>query len=168
MKRIQEIISEFKQNNLDSFDEFYEETKKLVYFTISTILKNQETIQDIMQDSYLRFLHNIDKCDSSNNPKAYLAMIARNLAINYYNRNKKIILDEEYLRKIPEDVDSSNSKVDLGIIDYLEGIEKEIVSLHIINDLKFREIADIINKPLGTVLWIYRRSINKLKKKVGE
>ena len=46
--------------------------------------------------------------------------------------------------------------------------DKEIVSLKIIGDLKFREIAEIVNKPLGTVLWIYNKAIKYLKKKVGE
>lgn len=40
--------------------------------------------------------------------------------------------------------------------------------MHAINDLKFREIAEITQKPLGTVLWIYNKAIKKLQKKVGE
>ncbi|MDR4968237.1 MAG: hypothetical protein RG740_01325 [Acholeplasmataceae bacterium] len=43
-----------------------------------------------------------------------------------------------------------------------------MVTLHIINDLKFREIADTIDKPLGTVLWIYNKAIKKLRAKVGD
>ena len=40
--------------------------------------------------------------------------------------------------------------------------------MHAINDLKFKEIASITKKPLGTVLWIYNKAIKKLKEKVGE
>ena len=49
----------------------------------------------------------------------------------------------------------------------LDNVSREIVVLHIINDLKFKEIAGIVNKPLGTVLWIYNKAIKELKKKVG-
>jgi len=31
--------------------------------------------------------------------------------------------------------------------------------------LKFREIVPIVDKPLGTVLWIYNKAIKKLKEK---
>ncbi|MFA6936431.1 MAG: sigma factor-like helix-turn-helix DNA-binding protein, partial [Bacilli bacterium] len=41
--------------------------------------------------------------------------------------------------------------------------EREVVFLHINNDLKHREISKVINKPLGTVLWIYNKAIKKLK-----
>ena len=40
--------------------------------------------------------------------------------------------------------------------------------MHVINDLKFREIAEIIHKPIGTVLWVYNKAIKKLKEKVGD
>ena len=45
---------------------------------------------------------------------------------------------------------------------------KEVVTLHVINDLKFKEIAKIMKKPLGTVLWIYNKAIKKLRDKVGD
>ena len=51
------------------------------------------------------------------------------------------------------------------ILDLLEPMERQIVTLHVINDLKFREIAEIVEKPLGTVLWIYNKAIKKLKEK---
>ncbi|HBY65483.1 MAG TPA: RNA polymerase subunit sigma-24, partial [Acholeplasmataceae bacterium] len=35
-------------------------------------------------------------------------------------------------------------------------------------DLKFKDIVPIVDKPLGTVLWIYNKAIKKLKEKVGD
>ena len=54
------------------------------------------------------------------------------------------------------------------LLDLLEPLEKEIIIMHVINDLKFREISKILNKPLGTVLWIYNKAIKKMKMEVGE
>ncbi len=56
----------------------------------------------------------------------------------------------------------------LKLLDYLSKDEREIVVMHVINDLKFREIARIMNKPLGTVMWIYNKAMKYLKEKVGE
>ena len=39
--------------------------------------------------------------------------------------------------------------------------------MHTINDLKFKEIAQILDKPLGTILWIYNKAIKEIKRKVG-
>ena len=42
--------------------------------------------------------------------------------------------------------------------------EREIIVMHDVSGMKFREIASIMNKPVGTVLARYNRSIRKLKK----
>ena len=44
--------------------------------------------------------------------------------------------------------------------------ELEILMLYIVSGYKHREIADIVQKPLGTVLWSYNNSIKKLKKAI--
>lgn len=166
MDRVREILLELKKNDYSSFDEFYELTNRLVYIMISSIIKNKIIVEDLMQDTYVKFIENIDKISLSSNPTAYLAQIAKNISINTFNKNQKMIYTSDYFDNYGEQ--KEESRVDLGIIDYLEGIDKEIVSLKIIGDLKFREIAEIVNKPLGTVLWIYNKAIKYLKKKVGE
>jgi RNA polymerase sigma-70 factor (ECF subfamily) len=41
--------------------------------------------------------------------------------------------------------------------------EREIVTLHLNAGLKFREIAEIIESPLGTVLWKYKKAIGAMR-----
>ena len=36
------------------------------------------------------------------------------------------------------------------------------------NDLKHKEIAKIMKKPLGTITWLYNKAVKKMKEKVGE
>lgn len=55
------IIVELKNNNMDVFDEFYELTKRQVYVSILSIVKNKTISDDIMQETYMRFLNNIHK-----------------------------------------------------------------------------------------------------------
>lgn len=40
----------------------------------------------------------------------------------------------------------------------------KILYLYIIGEYKHREIAEILNLPLGTVTWKYKNSLKKLKK----
>jgi RNA polymerase sigma-70 factor (ECF subfamily) len=53
-------------------------------------------------------------------------------------------------------------------METLEGVELEVFLLHVIDELKHREIAKIMNKPLGTITWIYNNAVKKMKRKVGE
>lgn len=164
MERFNQLVSYLQDNQLDYFDEFYEISNKLVYHTIISIIKRRDIAEDLMQDTYMKFLQNINSCDVNSYPKAYLVQIARNLTLNELNKTRRVELNEEFVDNYSNDID--DDKVDIGIIDYLDGIEKDIVTYHIVLNLKFKDIAIIVDRSLGTVLWLYKRAINKLKKKV--
>lgn len=167
-EQMNNIIRQLKSGNMDLFDDFYELTKKQVYVAIINIIKNKTICEDIMQDTYLKFLNNIHKYKDKTNVIAFIVTIARNLAINEYNKNKKEVhydlslYEEEIVSKTEE-----TPLLDL-VYETLSGIELEVFILHVIDDLKHREIAKIMKKPLGTITWIYNKALKKMKEKVGE
>lgn len=165
MKNSNRIIEKFRMKDYSDFDLFYEETKKIVYFTIKNIIHDEELTKDLMQDTYIKFLNQLDKY-KDDNLNAYLSLMARNIAINEYNRRKKEVIDSEYLDQL------STTKIEdpmiFRILDYLSEEEKEIVLYHIVENLKFKDIAKIVNKSLGTVLWIYNKAIKKLQERKDE
>ena len=168
MGRVKEIIKELKNNDYRSFDEFYSMTSKLVYYIIAGIIRNKDTVEDLMQDTYLKFIQNINSVNPNKNPNAYLAQIAKNLALNEFKKSKRVVVDDTYFTNLKDHRYSGDSGIDLGIINHLIGLEKEVVTLKLIGDLKFREIAVMLDKPLGTIQWIYNNAIKKLREKVGE
>ena len=167
MERIREIVEEFQNKCFDNFDEFYHLTSKILYVVIHDIVRNQSDTEDLMQDTYMKFLQHIDDCSSSWSPQAYLMKIGKNNAINFYNKKKHELVDDEVIDAIPT-TEPDEPRVELEIINLLKGTEKEIVEMHIVGDLKFREIADILDKPLGTVLWSYNKAIKFLRKEVAK
>ena len=65
-------------------------------------------------------------------------------------------------------MDDLSQKMDIEkAMKSLPAQENQIVSLHIIGELKFREISEIMNIPLGTVIWKYQKAISKLQKILG-
>ena len=164
--KLDDIIEEFRDCNYNHFDEFYNETKKSVFFSIAAIVKDRDSIDDLMQDTYIKFLENIGKYKSKTNINAYLSTIAHNISINYYNREKRLVHDETIIDFQVSESNKSNNYQEIEVLEILKSLDeasKEIVILHVINELKFKEIAKIVNKPLGTVLWIYNKAIKTLK-----
>ncbi|MFZ3579210.1 RNA polymerase sigma factor [Virgibacillus sp. DJP39] len=72
--------------------------------------------------------------------------------MNYFER-------EEYLSEDPID-----KMVLAKYLELLDSGERQIVILKDISGMKHREIAKIVEMPLGTVLWKYRVALNKLRK----
>ena len=168
---IEEFVNEFRNADYSHFDLFYNETKRTVFFSILSIVKDTSAVEDLMQDTYVKFLENINKYTETN-INAYLSTMAHNIAINYYNKEKRLVHDEEIIdyQQAPEGLSKEDKYQYIEVMEMLkdlDDISREVVILHTINDLKFKEIARIIDKPLGTVLWIYNKAIKDLKRKVG-
>ncbi|MFA6801492.1 MAG: RNA polymerase sigma factor [Acholeplasmataceae bacterium] len=166
--KIKDIIFEFKHQNYKNFDTFYRLTERQVYFAIVTISKDQDVTKDLMQDTYMKFIEKIDQFNDQLSVYAYLTTIGRNLAINEYNRRKRDIHDEQIFDYIPSPNKVDENEGILDILDTLDDIKRDIVVMHVINDLKFREIAKVLTMPLGTVQWHYHEAIKILKEKVGD
>lgn len=166
---MREIIKQLKNNNLDVFDDFYNLTKNQVYMAIMPILKNRHKTEDIMQETYLRFLNNIGKYKENTNVVAFIVTIARNLALNLYNKEKREVnydfsqYEDTYIKR-----DLNDSPLLTMVYEVLSGDELEVFILHVIDELKHKEIAKILKKPLGTVTWLYNKAVNKLKERIGE
>jgi DNA-directed RNA polymerase specialized sigma24 family protein len=71
-KELERIVKEFKNNNYESFDEFYNLTARQVYIFVFDILKNREKTEDVLQEAYMRFIHTIDRYKKNTSVKIKL------------------------------------------------------------------------------------------------
>ena len=100
------------------------------------------------------------------------------MALDFLKKQKREqpLLDGDTEEKaIPEPSDSTSTEETVTgnmavaeALEYLDESEREIVNMHILAELTFREIAAIVEKPIGTVTWKYRNAVHKLQKIVGE
>ncbi len=167
MEEINLLIKEFKNNNHSNFEKFYNLTSKQVYFTSLNILKNHVLAEEITQDVYVKFLSEISSFKEYYNVFSYLTTISRNLSINVYNKNKKIINDEEIINFAKYDdstIDDLNAQEILSLIE--ETSSREIVVYHVIFEYTFLQISKIMKVPLGTILWKYNKTMKYLKERI--
>ena len=167
MEEINLLIKEFKNKNHSNFEKFYNLTSKQVYFTSLNILKNHALAEEITQDVYVKFLSEISSFKEYHNVFSYLTTISRNLSINVYNKNKKIINDEEIINFAKYDdstIDDLNAQEILSLIE--DTSSREIVVYHVIFEYTFLQISKIMKVPLGTILWKYNKTMKCLKERI--
>ena len=165
MAKLDSLIRDYLDGNRDSFDLIYEETKQSVYLSIYAIIKDRAVIEDLMQDTYLKALDNLSSYTLGTNFKAWISRIARNNAINYYNKQSKVdTLDvTDYDENLS--VDTSTPLID-SALRILEGNEKEIFVYRIILNYKFKDIATLLDINLKTVFYQYKKAIAKIKEQL--
>ncbi|MCK4552079.1 MAG: RNA polymerase sigma factor [Tenericutes bacterium] len=161
-------IRQLKSGDQKAFDMIYELTYRKIYFIALPILRDKALAEDIIQDTYLKFLEKLYQYKTKNS-LAYILTIARNLAINEYNKRKREfrVLDiETYNFKYDEyiEVSAENEELIKSALSILKDFEKNVFLLHVLENLKHREIALILQKPIGTITWTYQQAIKKMRK----
>ena len=170
MKKEEEIFELLKTNRKLGIEELYKNYSKLVYGVIYSILKNTDETEDVLQNVFIK----IFKLDNEKLPTkshlSWLYSVAKNETINYIKKHSKEknyeslyeitdndteiekVLDKEYFNKL---------------IENLPPKQQEILSLKIISNLSFREIANILDMKIPAVQWHYYKSLNTLKLLLG-
>ena len=155
-------FAEMLTGDKSAFTDIYNDIKTPVFTVILRLVQNRAEAEDIMQELFLRLLRH-GKDDGIKNPRAYIFMTARNIAIDSLRKKGFEELSEE----IPDSADNeyaSCQRMDIeSALAKLSIKEREIVSLHLNAGLKFKEIAAIQDIPLGTALFRYNSAIKKLR-----
>ncbi|MDD3170772.1 MAG: RNA polymerase sigma factor [Bacilli bacterium] len=165
-RELDNYINLYLSGQEDAFDVIYYETQKTVYLSIYNIIKDRSLIEDIMQDTYLKAINSIEYYKKGTNFQAWISTIARNQAINVYNKRKKeTLVDPVDNIKFFESPVEKNSLLEKAL-KVLDGLEKDIIVYHIVLNFKFQDIANILEIPLSTVFFMYKKALSKIKKEV--
>lgn len=150
--------------------ELYENYSNLVYKIAFSILKNKENAEDVMQNVFTKIVGMPKGKLPTDKETTWLYTVTKNEAISYVRKNKKEICLEEIYELIDDDTNIEDviEKEDYqNLISGLDKEEQEIISLKVLSKLKFRQIAILLNMPIGTVQWKYYKAINALKISLG-
>ena len=131
-----------------------------------TVVQNNENAEEILQDTYIKFLEKLSKLKIKDNPLGYLFKISRNLSLDFIRKNKHerhIEFEESnYEHSVQEETKHHNILEEAKQL--LDEQEYEIVIMHAVNGHTHKEISQIIRKPIGTITWAYNNAIKKLRK----
>lgn len=169
-KELEKVFLEIKQNKTNGVENLYNKYKKVVYGIAFMISKNQDDAEDIMQIVFAK-IYKLEKSKIPiNNYASWLYSITKNETINYLKKKKNDIpLDKVY--EIPNDNNELNKIIDNiefnKLISKLNDKEKEIISLKIVSNFSFQEIAKLLEEPVGTIKWRFYKSIYNLKAILG-
>ena len=138
-------------------------------------LTGQENIEDVVQEVFIKTYQNIQSYDTSQKFSPWIYRIAHNTFVNALRKNSKSPLrffdfDTFLAHPIYEDTVPAEKEqkrlaevIDKGL-DELTPEYREIIILYFIENLSYKEIADILHIPIGTVSVRLLRAKKALKK----
>ena len=160
-KELSGKLMKLKSGDKDAFEEIYHEISSTAYTVAYRITGDRCLSEDIIQEFFVRLYKKPPEAPIEK-PRAYLMKTVHNLTID--KLEKQHISIDECENMLSDKADTADQRIDLErAFARLDSEERQLVTLHLNGGFKFREIADMMNIPMGTALWKYRKAIKKLR-----
>jgi len=148
---------------------------KIMRYILRISSFSKEDAEDILQEIFIKVYKNLNDFDQRLKFSSWIYRIAHNEVISHYRKMKsrpKLVTTEadEWLKTI---AGNDNLEKDLdrkftsqGIRNILSKMDlkyKEVLALRYLEEKDYREISDILEKPMGTVATLINRAKKKFK-----
>ena len=140
---------------------------------------HNDDIDDLLQDIFISVYENINSFDKNLSFSSWIYRIAHNKTINNWKKYKKQIESisiDEHLSFIESIFNEDNLILNLEkeedkelLQNALENLDikyKEVLTLKFIEVRDYKEISDILEKPMGSIATLISRGKKQLKKEV--
>ncbi len=175
----EELVKRVKNGDVDAFEEIIAKYEKRVFSLIYNVTKNENEIEDLAQEVFIKVYKNIDKFQGKSSLYTWIYRITTNLCLDYIKKRREIIYIDEKIQYGDGEVDiqlSTNEKLQDELyeekelkeklqksIDKLPDKQKMMIILRDIKGLSYEEISKILEMKLGTVKSQINRARIKLK-----
>lgn len=163
-------MSAMRYGDERAMTELYDRYSPLVYSVALRVLGDTGNAEDVLQEVFMQLWRNPDVFDSSRgNLGAWLAVIARNRAIDALRRRKPDTNLEDVIVSVNHDVSAAadRSRAMQKVREILGGMpvpQREALELAYFEGLSHTEIASKTGEPLGTIKTRIRAGLLSLRK----
>ncbi len=183
-EQFEAAIARMLRGDRAGLKEIYEAYIGYIYRIIFEILQNKENAEDVTSEFFIKLWGRAGSYRPGNGHKAFLTVTARNMAIDFLRKYRKEELtamlqdigtdpEEGFLsgKQLPGERTGPTTEAIVveeislqAALAALKEAERQIVSMKVLGELTFKEIAEIMNIPMGTVTWRYQNAIKKLRR----
>lgn len=173
-----ELVQGYRQGDETCFNELVYRYKNSLYQYIVAMVHDEGAAGDLFQEVFLHFYRRIYEYKTEGKLKSYLFTAARNRILNYFrDQDQAFSLDEtdeegnafwheELAENAPQPLEQLE-QTELAqrlrrAAEQLPPRQRETIYLK--QYMTFKEIAEMLNRPIGTVLADHHRGIQKMQK----
>jgi len=176
-----DLMRRIAERDSDAMRELYDRHAGLVYAIAMKVLHNRDDAADVTEDVFFELWDKASRFDASRaSPSTYIVMLARSRAIDRARRKPREAAVS--LEKTEEPLYASDGGTDntpagaaeLGeqrtlvrqALEKLDPAQREVLSEAYFGGLSHSEIAEKLNKPLGTVKTYIRQGLIRLREQL--
>jgi RNA polymerase sigma-70 factor (ECF subfamily) len=163
-----------EKDHLERFEQAMLQHRDAAYNLARWLTRNEHDAQDMVQEAYLRAFKFFDGFHGADT-RAWLLTIVRNTCYTWLGQNRRSQLTtsfDEEIHTVEEDALNPSALAlksgDMAMLkESLEELPnefREVIVLRDLEELSYKQIAEVINAPLGTVMSRLARARGRLKR----
>ncbi len=165
-----EILELVKKGRKEAYQEIVSRYMKTAYYIALGFVHNQQDALDISQEAFIKAFRRIKSFDEEKPFFPWFYKLMKNLCIDHLKRTSRMreipidgiqVLDEEK-------EDREMKKALWKGIEELSFEQREVIILRYFREFSYQEIAEIIDKPIGTVMSSLYYAKKRLKEIAGK
>ncbi|MBA7494232.1 ECF RNA polymerase sigma factor SigW [subsurface metagenome] len=168
------LLEKIKEGDREAFMTVTSLYQKKVFLLAFSFFHNREDAMDVVQETFLRLYQKVNMFQKGKSFQNWLLQIAKNICIDYYRKNYQKKREFETGKSIEEmNLPLQNKENPLDSVDLktifsrcLKKItekQRMIFVMKHYNQLKYREISQILNISLGTVKSLHFKAVQNLR-----
>ncbi|TDQ77901.1 RNA polymerase sigma factor [Sphingobacterium yanglingense] len=145
-----QLLVDLKRGDHAAFQELYNMYKRSIVTSMLRLLKSPVLVEELVQELFLALWDNRENIDTDRSIRAYLFVIANNMAKNtlrkaYYDKKMRSMLqpfDEQVYVQIDDHIRKKENQALLQqILSYLPSRRREVYTLCKLEQLSYKEVA---------------------------
>ena len=170
-----EYWERIRQGDNTAFSQIFQKYYQALYQFAGRFVKDAQTAENIVQDVFVKLWTNRENCLITSSLKSYLYAATRNTALNFLSHEKKQLSTEDLMSDRrdttanPEERIIENEMID-GVHKAIEKLPEKCRYVYLMkryDDLKYHEIAEILDISINTVKTQMKRALKSLLKNLA-
>ena len=175
----EDIIDKIKDNKTVDygFNLLMEKYQEKVYWVIRRMVIDHESSDDIAQETFVKVWKNLDKFKGESKLYTWIYRIATNEALTHLRKKKRRFflsigdIENELMSTLEADTYYSGDEIQLKLqkaILTLPEKQRLVFNMKYFEELKFREIAEVLEVTVGSLKAQYHHAVKKIEKYLKE
>jgi len=158
------------------FKQLFMDKRMFVQSVIRKYVRENDKVDDILQQTFLKIYLNIKKVYTAENPDGYIHSIAVNETMNFFRKSRmmpEVSIDDVLIHILPDrNENTENSLVNSSVIEsfanalaVLPEKRRAVVSLRIFEDKSFADISKILKISEVSARNLFSIAMKNIRKK---
>lgn len=163
------LLLRAQEGDIQAIERLIELYQDTIYSMALSFTHNPHQAEDLAQDAWIKVLHGLTKFRHDSKFSTWLYRVTMNTFLNVTRAKKREQEVMGTLQREPE-AHSVTLEASLDVHDAMRDLPEDfraVVVLRYVADLSYKEIATILEVPLGTVQSRLKRGLDKLEMSLG-